>query len=88
MILPENIVFHEMIGLQTMVTKSSNNSLLGVQGKIIDETQSMFYIKTDNGVKLIPKNQSNWEFHLRDQKITLDGSKLNRRSEDRLEAKN
>ena len=88
MILPENLVFHEMIGMQTIVSNSSNDSFVGIQGQIIDETQSLFYIKTHNGIKLIPKNHSDWQFHLTDQKITLAGSKLNRRSEYRLGAKN
>ena len=88
MITPENLVFHEIIGMQTTISKSSNDSFIGLEGKIIDETQSMFYIKTNDGTKIIPKKQNTWQFHLQDQKITLAGSKLNRRSEDRLGAKN
>ena len=88
MILSENLVYHELIGLQTQVSTSSNTSLIGKKGQIIDETQSMFYLKTNNAIKLIPKNKSNWQFCLADQKITIEGSKLNRRSEDRLGAKN
>ena len=88
MMTPENLVFHEMVGLKTTISESSNDSFIGLKGKIIDETQSMFYIKTNDDVKIIPKKQSTWQFHLQDQKITLAGSKLNRRSEDRLGAKN
>ena len=88
MLNPENLVFHEMIGQHTSVDTSSNESIIGINGKIIDETKSMFSIKTIHGVKHIPKNHSNWEFHLLDQKIILAGSKLNRRSEDRLGVKN
>ena len=88
MISSENLTHHELIGLQTTVSDSLDKSIIGIKGKIIDETKSMFSIKTDKGVKLFPKNHSNWQFNLQDQKITLAGSKLNRRSEDRLGAKN
>ena len=88
MITEENLVFHEMIGLHATVITSSNDSFIGIQGKILDETQSMFCIKTENGEKLLPKKQSKWQFDLKDQKIIIEGSKLNRRSEDRLGAKN
>ncbi len=55
MITVDNITSHEFIGLHTEITQSSNPQIIGLNGRIIDETKSMFRLNTKNGTKSIAK---------------------------------
>ena len=35
-----NILRHELIGLKIRITKSENNTLIGLEGKIVNETKN------------------------------------------------
>ena len=87
MITQENIALHELIGLDTKILDSSNKQIVGLSGRIVDETKSMFTLDTKNGLKMIPKHNSKWQFKLDGTQAVLDGAILNRRSYDRLGAK-
>lgn len=87
MITQENIAFHELIGLDTEILDSSNKQIVELSGRIVDETKSMFALDTKNGLKMIPKRNSKWQFKLDNTHAVLEGSLLNRRSHDRLGAK-
>ena len=87
MITTENIIQHEIIGLNTTITKSSNPQIIGLNGTITYETKSMFTINTQNGVKLLPKAHSTWSFNINNEETTIDGSKIQKRSFDRIGAK-
>ena len=87
MITLENIALHELIGLETKIVDSSNKQIIGLNGIVVDETKSMFVIKTSKGFKKIPKYQNNWQFTLQNKDIVLDGSNLCRRSFDRVRLK-
>lgn len=43
-ITPENLPKHELIGLQVEVTESTDESLEGLKGEVMDETKSMLRI--------------------------------------------
>jgi ribonuclease P protein subunit POP4 len=87
MITLGNITIHEMIGLRTMISASTNGQIVGLTGNIVDETKSMFTINTKNGFKMIPKKQNTWKFFLDQNESTFSGTLLERRSFDRLGAK-
>jgi ribonuclease P protein subunit POP4 len=87
MITQENIALHELIGLDTEILDSSNKQIVGLSGKIVDETKSMFTLYTKSGLKMIPKHNSKWQFALDGTHAVLDGAVLTRRSYDRLGAK-
>lgn len=87
MITFDSISKHEMIGLETEITTSSNNQLVGLTGTIIDETKSMFTLRTKHGSKMIPKIQNTWKFFFEDNEFTFSGNLLEKRSFDRLGAK-
>ena len=87
MITTENIIQHEFIGLDTQIVESNNSQIIGLNGTIINETKSMFALKTANGIKLIPKASSIWKFSLNNEKIIVDGSKIHKRPFDRLGGK-
>ncbi|HSG73613.1 MAG TPA: ribonuclease P protein subunit [Nitrosopumilaceae archaeon] len=84
MITFENISIHEMIGLQTVVSESTNSQIVGLTGTIVDETKSMFTLNTKNGFKTIPKKQNTWKFFSDGNEFTLSGTLLEKRAFDRL----
>ena len=87
MITSENISIHEIIGLKTVISASSNNQIIGLTGTIVDETKSMFTVDTKNGFKIIPKKPNTWKFFSDNNEFILSGSLLEKRSYDRLGAK-
>ncbi|MGI0065252.1 MAG: ribonuclease P protein component 1 [Nitrosotalea sp.] len=87
MITVENITRHELIGLETFIVKSNNLQMVGLHGKIIDETKSMFAIQTATGVKSIPKQYSIWQFHLNGTSALVDGNTIAKRSFERMGVK-
>ena len=87
MITTENITSHELIGLDTEVVNSSNLQLIGLNGRIINETKSMLTIDTQKGKKLIPKDNTNWKFSIHNTEIIIDGSKITKRPFDRIGGK-
>lgn len=87
MITAENIASHELIGLRTEIVESSNPQIIGLNGTIIDETKSMITINTVNGTKMISKSNNSWKFLIDDKDVVLNGSKIAKRSFDRIGAK-
>ena len=87
MITFENISIHEMVGLKTVISASANRQIIGLTGTIVDETKSLFTLNTKNGFKMIPKKQNTWKFFSDGTELTLSGSLLEKRSFDRLWAK-
>ncbi|CUR51701.1 Ribonuclease P protein component 1 [Nitrosotalea devaniterrae] len=87
MITIENITRHELIGLETSIVQSSNLQVIGLSGKIIDETKSMFSIQTSTGVKLMPKSNSTWQFTINGATAIVDGKTIAKRSYERMGVK-
>ncbi len=88
MISAENLISHELIGLKTEVLESSNPQIIGVNGKIVNETKHMFLLLTNNGFKMLSKKHNKWGFFLQDQIISVSGSLLAKRAYERLVRKN
>ena len=85
MTVTPSIVQHEFIGLETKVVKSSNPDLLGITGKVVDETRNTFTILHDNKEKVVVKEIAVFDFALPDGTIVeMDGKVIMGRSEDRL----
>lgn len=55
MISAENILAHELIGLDVEITKKDNLIPSKLYGKIVFETKNMILLKTVFGIKGIPK---------------------------------
>ena len=87
MITPQNIVSHEFIGLDVEVVNSSNPQVIGINGRVIEETKSMLKLNTKKGTKQLPKIHNDWKFKINNEDVILSGSKINKRSYDRLGAK-
>ena len=84
MITSDNIRSHEFIGLDTEIVQSTNPQVIGLNGRIINETKSMFTINTENGVKSIAKSTNDWKFSIQNKDVIVDGSKIAKRPFDRL----
>ena len=56
MITPQNVIFHELIGLEVEIRESPDTTLIHLIGRIVLETRNMLMIKTNRGFKKIPKN--------------------------------
>jgi len=87
MISLENIPKHELIGLKTIISDSTNKQIIGLNGTVVDETKSMFIINTKNGFKMIQKKHNTWKFLVNNKETTLSGALFEKRSFDRLETK-
>ena len=87
MITADNITSHEFIGLNTEIVKSTNPQVIGLNGRIINETKSMFTINTENGVKSIAKSTNSWKFSIENKDVIVEGTKITKRPFDRLGAK-
>ena len=80
----DNITSHEFIGLHTEIVLSTNPEIIGLTGRIIDETKSMFKIDTTHGAKSIAKSGSSWKFSIGNKDVIIDGSKITKRPFDRF----
>jgi len=87
MITLGNILSHEIVGLKVIIRNSPNSEIIGLNGTVVDETKSMFTIKTGNRFKNIPKKYNTWKFFVDNQEMTISGTMLEKRSFDRLRSK-
>lgn len=81
---PKDIIRHELIGLNTEVVEAKNKSLLGLKGKIIDETKNLLLIQSKKGVKKVLKDQVTLTMKFNSKKIQVEGKLLVGKPEDRL----
>ena len=80
-----NIVQREFIGLEIAVVNSSNPALVGISGRVVNETRNTFTIKQDNKMKVIAKDTSIFDFILTDETIVeIEGKVIMGRPESRL----
>ena len=87
MITAYNIRSHEFIGLDTEITRSTNPQVIGLNGRIINETKSMFTINTENGMRSVAKSTSEWKFSIQNKDIIINGNKISKRPFDRIGGK-
>jgi ribonuclease P protein subunit POP4 len=79
-ITPENLPKHELIGLEVEVIESTDESLVGIKGEVLDETQSILTIEN----KQVEKKNCIFQFILPNrQEVKLNGELINKRPEER-----
>ena len=61
---PESLPRHELAGLDVSVEASPNPDLVGVAGRVVDETTGTLLVATDDGVKQLPKASTTFRFSL------------------------
>lgn len=75
------LVKYEFIGNEISVVDSRNKSLIGLKGKIADETKNMFIL--DNGKKLI-KSECIFNMKIKGKIVEINGKVIMARPEDRI----
>lgn len=81
---PMELERHELIGLMCQVTDAKNKDLIGLKGKIIDETKNTLKIRYKNKTKILLKNQITLAIKIKNKIIQIKGEKLNKRPEERI----
>lgn len=80
----KEVVRDELIGLDIEVINAKNKGLIGIKGKIIDETKFMLIIETSGGIKKILKEQVVLKIHYKGKKLAVNGKLLIGRPYERL----
>lgn len=74
----------ELIGKDMKIKKSVRRELIGLKGKIVDETLNTFLIEVRKKEKKIPKSLCVFRFHRGRSYRDIDGRDLLYRPEDRI----
>lgn len=80
----KNLPRHDLIGLDVKIVSSSNKSLIGLKGRIVNETRNTLEIEEGNKVRKIMKSQVVLEVELDSHTYHVDGKLLVGRPEDRI----
>lgn len=80
----KNITRHELIGLSVEVAEAKNKSLIGLNGKIVDETKNTLIIEVGNKTKTLLKGNIALKIKLEGKTIQVDGRLLVGRPEERI----
>lgn len=81
---PRDFVKQELIGLNITIIEAKNQDLIGLKGKIIDETKNTITIEEQDKTKKIVKDQIIFNTEFNNKKIQIDGKLLVGRPEERL----
>jgi ribonuclease P protein subunit POP4 len=77
MISSRNVLRHELIGLDVLVSGATNPEQKGLCGRIIDETRNLLVIETPKGIKRIAKMHNTFRVSLPSRELVeIDGSVL------------
>ncbi len=88
MITSRNILQHEIIGLHTKITESSDAGLVDASGKILDETRQTVTVLHENRPVIVPKSVAVFRFMLPNGEIVqVQGKMLVGRPEDRIKTR-
>ncbi len=80
----KDLLRQELIGLDMEIVGSTNKSLRGIKGKIIDETKNTLVIEMQGKTKQILKNQITLKCVIAGVTARINGMQLVGRSEERL----
>ena len=80
----KGILREELIGLETEVIEAKNKALVGIKGRIVDETKFTFSIETVKGIKKVLKSQATFKLPYKGEKLAVEGKLLIGRPYERL----
>ena len=87
-ITPQNILRHELIGLNVRVVRAENPTIRGIRGVVVDETKNMLTINAKRRRVMIPKSIATFRFDLPGgTRVDVDGERLVAKAENRLKTK-
>jgi len=74
----------ELIGLQATVVRSTDPTLHGAGGEIVDETMNTLTLRTGSGEKRVNKKAVTLAIQFPDERIEISGTELLQRPDERL----
>lgn len=83
-ITPQNLIYHELIGLDVTVKESTNPSQIGITGRVVDETKNTLLIETERGERRVQKKYTTFHFHLPEFTVSVCGNLLHSQPENRI----
>lgn len=74
-----------MIGRSVCVVRSTDPTVKGLQGRVLDETMKTLVIAGPDGSRVrVQKANNSFQFDLDGQKVTIEGDKFVFRPQDRI----
>ena len=67
------------------ITESTDPTLIGISGQVIDETRRTIVVQTSNGMKVLANDVINFTLDLEDK--VIEGFTVTQRPEDRINRK-
>ena len=77
------MIRHDLLGRELVVVKAANDALVGLAGRVVDETTHTLRIRTERGEKVLIKEQAVIEV----DGLRINGALLNTRPEKRTKLK-
>jgi len=85
MMVTPSIVQNEFIGLEAKVVRSSNPHVVGISGRVVDETRNTFTILHNGKRRVVIKDTAVFDFVMPDGTVVeIDGKVIMGRPEDRI----
>ncbi|WP_276301906.1 ribonuclease P protein component 1 [Halorussus lipolyticus] len=69
---PETLTRHELNGLPVRVVDAANPDLVGIEGRVVAETQGTLSVASGSRVRQVPKQGSKFEFALTDESAGVE----------------
>jgi len=87
----KGILSLEMIGKNIKIISSTNKTLVGVEGKVVDETKHSFVldvmVSNEKQRKQVMKKTIVFQLQINNEIYQVDGKMLEKRPEDRIKIK-
>ncbi|MGZ4901470.1 MAG: ribonuclease P protein component 1 [Halobacteriota archaeon] len=80
----QNIISHELIGLDVAIVEGTNRDIVGTRGKVVDESRNTLTMESHGREKIAAKHSNTFRFTLPDgTHVKVLGDLLIARPEDR-----
>ncbi|MFB6353628.1 MAG: ribonuclease P protein component 1 [Halobacteriales archaeon] len=74
---PASLVRHELVGLSVRVVEADNPDLVGIEGRVVDETTNTLRVEGAARVRTVPKAGATFAFELPDgTRVRVEGDRL------------
>ena len=83
----ENIIRHELVGLDARTSGVTNSCQKRIKGTIVDETRNTLTLNQKGVDKIIAKGEASFIFNLGGTLVEVEGKNLIGRPEDRVKKK-
>ncbi len=82
---PQNIFYHNLVGLRVKVLEHPDESLKGLEGLVVNESKNFLWIMDNEGKIRMVEKLGYFEFTLPSGKrVVISGSSVRKRPEERL----